>query len=431
MIDALSFVRIAQKCGTEDLDPLLSFVMQAASSVGQTNSSYRVGNGVCDLEHNIEGPLPTDSQPAGEDTLRDMLRLALIPGVGPRIRQALLDRFQSASEIFRAAPSALRSVEGVGPKLCRGIVSARGEIDVDDEIATCQRHGIEILVETDSGYPRILKEIPDPPGVLFMRGELLPQDALAIGIVGTRHATQYGLRQADRLAQSLARAGLTIISGLARGVDAAAHRAALTAGGRTVAVLGSGLLNLYPPEHADLAKDVSESGAVISEIPPRMPPRSGAFPQRNRLISGLCLGVLVIEAAQRSGALITARHAMEQNREVFAVPGPIDSRASQGCHQLIRDGAKLVSSADDVLEELGPLFEAASTADGHEVHHPAELTLNDQERAVLDAIGTETISIEIVADASNLPIQRVLSTISVLEMRRLVRRVSGQLVARV
>ena len=327
-------------------------------------------------------------------------------------------------------PTELRRVEGVGPAICRSIVAAREEIDAEDEMETCRRQGIEILLESDLAYPRILREIPDPPGVLFACGTFLPEDALAVAIVGTRHATQYGRRQADRLSQSLARAGLTIVSGLARGIDAVAHRGAVAAGGRSIAVLGSGLMNLYPPEHVELARQVAQQGAVVSEVPPRVPPRSGAFPQRNRLISGLCMGILVIEAGQRSGALITARHAMEQNRDVFAVPGPIDSRASYGCHRLIRDGAKLVMSAEDVLEELGPLFESISTPDGRQLRHPAELTLNEQERAVLDAIAGEATAVDTVVAVSGLPVQRVLATISVLETRHLVRRVSGQLIVR-
>jgi DNA processing protein len=280
-------------------------------------------------------------------------------------------------------------------------------------------------------YPRLLKEIPDPPGVLFCRGSLLPQDALAIAIVGTRHATQYGRKHAELLAAGLARAGFTIVSGLARGIDAAAHRGALSAGGRTIAFLGSGVLNVYPPEHKELARDVIEHGALLSELPAHRAPLKGAFPQRNRLITGMSLGLIVIEAATASGALISARHAMEQNREVFAMPGRIDSRVSHGCHRLIRDGAKLVESVDDVLEELGPLVEKTSDALGRSVHHPAELVLNDLERQVLEAIGEEPTSIDDVARGSELPIHRVLSTLSVLEMRRLVRRVSGQLVMRV
>jgi len=367
---------------------------------------------------------------AAGDGLVDTLRLALVPGVGPRIRQLLLERFGSARAVLGAAPSDLREVRGVGPKLVGKIVTAGEEIDAEGEIALCREHDVAILTETDDGYPRVLREIPDPPGVLFVRGELKGDDALAIGMVGTRHATPYGLRQAERLAGSLARAGLTIVSGLARGIDAAAHRGALGAGGRTIAVLASGVLNVYPPEHAKLAEEVMARGALVSESPPKFEPLGGSFPQRNRLISGLSLGVIVVEAPERSGALITARHAMEQGREVFAVPGRVDGRTARGCHRLIRDGATLVESADDVLEQLGPLVEAAPRADGPAVRHPAELMLNDMEQRVLAAIGEETASIDQIAAQTGIPIPRLLSTISVLEMRRLVRRLSGTTVTR-
>jgi DNA processing protein len=290
--------------------------------------------------------------------------------------------------------------------------------------------GIDILTEKHSCYPRLLKEIHDPPGVLFVRGELKPQDSLAIGIVGTRHATPYGLRQAERLAASLSRAGLTIVSGLARGIDAAAHRGALSAGGRTIAVLASGVMNIYPPEHDKLAEEVAAQGALISEAPPHMEPLPGTFPQRNRIISGLSLGVIVVEAAERSGALITAKHAYEQGKEVFAVPGSVENRASKGCHRLIRDGAKLVETPDDVLEELGPLVEAAPREDGRAIHHPAELLLNEVEEQVLAAIPTESTPIDEILTATGLPVPQVLATISVLEMRRLVRRLSGTTVMR-
>ena len=204
----------------------------------------------------------------------------------------------------------------------------------------------------------------------------------------------------------------------------------MEAGGRTIAVLASGLLNIYPPEHEKLADEVAEAGYLLSESPPRMPPLSGAFPQRNRIISGLSLGTIVIEAAERSGALITARHAYEQGREVFAVPGPIDSRVSRGPHALIKDGAKLVESIDDVLAELGPLAENIQREDGTLLTKPAEFMLNEIEQQVLAAIDGSATSIDDVAKASGLPIHRVLSTISVLEMRRLVRRVSGTQVVR-
>jgi DNA processing protein len=359
------------------------------------------------------------------------LRLSMVSGVGPRTRRALLERFATPEAVLAAAPSDLQEVPGVGPKIARSIAAAKDEIDIEGTITLCREHDVAILTESDEAYPRMLREICDPPGVLFVRGRLLPRDAVAIAIVGTRHASQYGLRQAEQLGASLARAGLTVVSGLARGIDAAAHRGALGAGGRTLAVLGSGVLNLYPPEHEKLAAEVIERGALLSEFPPRAEPFAGAFPQRNRVISGLALGAIIVEAAERSGALITARHAMEQGREVFAVPGRIDCRTSRGCHRLIRDGAKLVETADDVLEELGPLVEAAPREDGRVMHHPAELTLNELEQQVLGAIDTDSTSIDRIVTETGLPVPRVLSTLSVLEMRRLIRRLSGTTVVRV
>jgi DNA processing protein len=374
----------------------------------------------------------SDNHPAepSHDELVDSLRLSLVSGVGPRIRKSLLERFGTARAALRAAPSELRDVQGVGPKLMHKIVAADHEIDVEAQIALCREHGIDILTEAHAAYPRSLREIHDPPGVLFVRGAIKPSDALAVGIVGTRHGTQYGLRQAERLAGGLARAGLAIISGLARGIDAAAHRGAMAAGGRTIAVLASGVMNIYPPEHDKLAEEVAQHGALLSESPPGGEPLAGMFPQRNRLISGLSLGVIVVEAAERSGALITARHAMEQGREVFAVPGNVDSRTSRGCHQLLRDGAKLVESADDVLEELGPLVEAAPRDDGQVIHHPAELLLNELEQQVLSTVGGEATAIDQIVADTGLPVPQVLSTISVLEMRRLIRRLSGTTVIR-
>ncbi len=376
----------------------------------------------------------TDETQAAEGgdaaSLAASLRLALVPGVGPVTRQALLDRFGSAEAALAASPSQLRQIPGVGPAIARNILAAHEHVDAEAELQRCRENGVTILADHDPAYPRLLREIHNPPAFLFVRGQLKPEDALAVGMVGTRHATTYGRQQAERLAAGLARAGLTIVSGLARGIDAAVHRAALLAGGRTVAVLASGVLNVYPPEHQKLADEICERGALISENPPLFEPVSGAFPQRNRLISGLSLGVVVVEAAQRSGSLITARHAMEQGREVFAVPGRIDSRTSRGCHRLIRDGAKLVECVEDVLDEFGPLVEAAPRPDGTVMHHPAELQLNDLERQVLNAVSGDPTSIDRVVEATGLPVQRVLATISVLEMRSLIRRVSGNSVIR-
>lgn len=370
--------------------------------------------------------LPAD---VAHDELRNLLRLVLVQGVGPRLRRALLERFGTVEEVFAATKSALLEVPGIGPKVADKLRAA-GELDVDQQFELCRRHGVNLIDAERPQFPENLREIHDPPALLFVRGQLLPQDALAIAIVGSRHATHYGKTQAARLGASLARAGLTIVSGLARGIDAAAHRGALEAGGRTIAVLGGGLSKIYPPEHAELAHEVAEQGALITELPMQASPVAGNFPQRNRIISGISLGVLVVEAAARSGALSTAQHALEQNREVFAVPGPVDSRMSRGCHQLIRDGAKLVESAEDVLEELGPLAGAVTTETGEQVHRPAELLLNDQESRILNAVQTSPTPVDQVIVTSGLPPGQVLATLSVLEMRRLVKRQGGNLVFR-
>jgi DNA processing protein len=220
--------------------------------------------------------------------------------------------------------------------------------------------------------------------------------------------------------------GLTVVSGLARGIDAAAHRGALAAGGRTIAVLANGLAGVYPPEHEPLARDIAAAGAVLSEMPMRQTPLAGLFPQRNRLISGLSLGVVVVEATPRSGSLSTARHALEQNREVFAVPGPVDSLASRGCHALIRDGARLVETVDDILDELGPLVQQVQAApDAPPVRHVAELALSDHERALLGRLGSEPAGVDELITRTGLSAAQVLATLSVLEMRRLVRRLPG------
>ena len=368
------------------------------------------------------------------------LCLSLTAGIGPKTFRNLVDSLGSAEAVLNAAPSVLREIPGVGTKLAKSIANAASTVDITDELQRCDDHKIDLVAVGHEDYPTRLSEIQDAPTMLYCRGDLLPQDELAIAIVGTRHATSYGVRQAERLAQGLATAGFTIVSGLARGIDAAAHRGAIAAGGRTIAVLGSGLLNMYPPEHAELSLEIAASGAVLSEYPTRQPPKSGSFPQRNRIVTGMSLGVIVVEAAERSGALISARHAMEQNRDVFAVPGQIDSRVSSGCHKLIRDGAVLVTCIDDVIEHLGPLATPAKLSDpgttetsentAQTIHHPAELQLNEQETQVLQAIQPEPTQIDSLVDATGLPIHRILATLSVLEMKRLIRRVSGSEVCR-
>lgn len=358
------------------------------------------------------------------------LCLSLTPGIGPRTWRTLVETLGGPREVLEAPPSVLREIPGIGHKLANAIAGAVTSVDISGELQRCHDHKLDVHSIGSDAYPTRLSEIDDAPAIIYSRGDILPRDDLAIAIVGTRHATNYGIRQAERLANSLASAGLTIVSGLARGIDAAAHRGALAAGGRTIAVLGSGLLNMYPPEHGELSLEIAANGAVVSEYPTLQPPKSGAFPQRNRIVTGLSLGVIVVEAADRSGALISARLAMEQNREVFAVPGPVDSRVSTGCHHLIRDGATLVSSIDDILQQLGPLATPATSESSNIIHHPAELQLNEQETEVLQAIQVEPTGVDAIVEMTGLPVHRILATLSVLEMKRLIRRVSGTEVCR-
>jgi DNA processing protein len=364
------------------------------------------------------------------DQLRDHIRLASVPGIGPRFRKLLLERFGSPAGIFAASPAELQSVARLGKKLVEAISAAATSPAADEVIRLCQKQAVDIVLEGSEGYPPLLSRIDDPPGLLFVRGAFLPCDALAVAVVGSRHATPYGIKVAEQLGGSLARAGYTVVSGLARGIDAAAHRGAIAAGGRTIAVLGSGVLNVYPPEHEDLAAEVAKHGALVSEVPPLNEPFSGAFPQRNRIVSGMSLGTVVVQAAERSGALITSRLAAEQGREVFAVPGPIDCRLSGGCHALIRDGAKLVHRVDDIIEEFGPLFETATTPEGTTVASAAELQLGNVERSVLDCVGSGSVTVDEIVETSDLAASQVLSTLSVLEMRRLVRRIPGNRIER-
>ncbi len=378
------------------------------------------------------------SDTEGDDraALLDNLRLMLVPGVGPVIAGALIQRFGSARRVLDQPESVLREVRGVGPGTAEEIHRARQGDLADIELELCEKHGVTVLARWDDGYPPILGELPDPPALLYVRGSIEPVDRLAVALVGARKCTPYGARIAERLAASLARVGVTVVSGLARGIDAAAHRGALAAGGRTIAVLANGLAAVYPPEHEDLARAVVDSGALLSEVPMRYKPLPELFPRRNRVISGLSLGVVVVEAAPRSGSLSTARHATDQNREVFAVPGPVDSLPSRGCHGLIRDGAKLVETVEDILEELGPLAgEVRAKPDAAALEQPDRATLpglkfTDQERKLIDRLDDRGIAIDELIAATGLTPSQVMATLSVLEMRRLVRRLPGPRFAR-
>lgn len=362
-------------------------------------------------------------------------RLASVRGVGPLTRQRLVEAFGSADGVFRAATRDLAAVRGVGPKTAAAIGAAPSAEAIDAMLRDAAERGIGVLTDESDAYPASLRQIHDPPPILYCRGEVLAQDARAVAIVGTRRATRYGLAQAARLAAGLAEAGVTVVSGLARGVDGAAHHAALEAGGRTLASLAGGLNRIYPPEHAKLADRVAAQGALLAEAPPPMPPMSGAFPQRNRIISGLSLGVVVIEAAERSGALITARHAAEQGRDAFAVPGPVDSPQSRGCHRLLQEGAKLVTCVEDILEELSeyahvmPSRAAAAKGGAPPAEAPApakpQRDWGEPERSVLGAIDREATSVDRVVEATGLPVEQVLVGLSRLELAGEIRRLSG------
>lgn len=295
-----------------------------------------------------------------------------------------------------------------------------------EELKLAREAGVEILKETDLAYPSLLKAMVKPPPLLYLKGSLLPEDNFAVAIVGTRGASPYGLSIAKRLGADLARSGVTVVSGLAEGIDGAAHEGALEAQGRTIAVLGHGLSHLYPSSHRRLAERIVGSGALISQFPMEAPPERFRFPERNRVIAGLSLGVVVVEAPLGSGALITAHEAVEAGREVFAVPGPVTSPNSQGCHELLKEGAKLVQGVEEILEELVPQWKLRRT----ESPHPPTTVFPDltiEQSAVFKAIPVASATeVDTLALATSLAPHRLLSILTELELKGLVTQVPGQ-----
>ena len=292
-----------------------------------------------------------DRRKGGVNNLEALVGLNLVGGIGSIRLGKLLKFFSRPQDILKVSAEKLMGVSGIGQEIANKICGIKKE-DVGKEFSLAKKQGLRIIILDDEDYPENLKNIPDPPIVLYTKGKLLPQDKLAIGIVGSRRASFYGLSCAEKFAADLAKQGFTIVSGMARGIDTCAHRGALKQAGRTLAVMGSGFNQIYPPENKELADEISKNGAVISEFPINEKPLKENFPRRNRVISGLSLAVLVVEAARNSGALITADFALEQGRDVFALPGKIDSSASFGTNGLIKQGAKLVSCVDDILEEF-------------------------------------------------------------------------------
>jgi DNA processing protein len=311
------------------------------------------------------------------ESLRSILRITLAEGVGPVLFRRLTQAFDGIDEALEAGPKQWSKVKGIGPKILAGL-EAVSDATIDEELALADKLGVTFLMADDECFPPSLKQLVDCSPLLYVRGRLIRTDATAIGVVGSRNCTHYGLEQASRFGGLLGQAGFTVASGGARGIDTSAHRGALDAGGRTVAVMGCGLATLYPPENVDLFDRMvtEDRGAIISELPLRTEIRAGHFHSRNRIISGMSLGVLVVEAARRSGSLITARQAAQQNREVFAIPGHVDSPLSAGTNELIREGAILTTCLEDMLEHLGPVGETIQGQIDDEAPAPDALPAN-------------------------------------------------------
>jgi DNA processing protein len=369
---------------------------------------------------------------------REWLTLALVPGVGTTHFIRLLARFRTPHNVLRASVGALAEV--TGPALARRIVEYAGVANIEEQERRMAACGARLITLEDSDYPPRLAEIYDPPLCLFVCGELRESDVRAVAVVGTRRASPYGLRMAEQFSRELAARGVTVVSGMAAGVDAAAHRAVVEAGGRTIAVLGCGVDVVYPPENEALMGQIARHGCVVSQFPMGVQPARGHFPYRNRIISGMSLGTLIVEAPLKSGALITARQAAEQGREVFAVPGQVGNFNSEGPHALIREGAKLVEKAEDILMELelpeeldAPFTPMPEMTPAEPVEAPvavaavsAPVEASNVEKRVLASLTPEGSHIDRIAAACRLSISEALSSLTMLELKGLVRQFSGK-----
>jgi len=347
--------------------------------------------------------------------------LNLIPRLGPVRLRRLRDALGSPQRILDAKADELRSIEGIGPEAAKSIANWRELVSLDNELAAVEKFGAMILIQSDEAYPPLLREIHDPPTVLYVWGKLEPRDRHAIGVVGTRKPSHYAQDSAKKLSYQLAYAGLTVVSGLARGIDTSAHQGALAAKGRTLAVIGAGLNCLYPPENRELAEKIAESGAVLSEFPMNTAADRQTFPMRNRIVSGWSFGTLVVEAGVKSGAIITANQAAEQGRSIYVVPGRMDNPSAFGSNRLIQQGAKLVMGAQDILDDLSILF--PRQPDLPVPATPAELS--EPESRIYEALGVEECFVDELVAKSGLPSPVVSSTLLGLELRRLVKTLPG------
>jgi DNA processing protein len=363
-------------------------------------------------------------------------------GVGPVTFRRLVDQFGSVEAAMGASAGQMAGIEGIGAVTAERIAASRGRVEVQQELDLANRLGVHLIHLDDPRYPSALKAIYDPPPVLYIKGQIRREHQLAVAIVGSRHCSLYGQEQASRLAHLLCGVGFTIVSGMARGIDTAAHQGALSAGGQTLAVQGCGLANIFPPENRRLFELISQTGACLSELPLKAEPLASHFPCRNRIIAGLSTATLVVEAGLRSGAMITARVALENNREVMAVPGRVDWPQSKGPHQLIRQGAVLVESPQDVLDALGQIgtclqssWETASRQPAPDpVAGSREATmsgsLSDVERAVCKALSPEPTHIDQIVAATGLSAGQVSAALVCLQLKGLVRSLAGSLFIR-
>lgn len=349
---------------------------------------------------------------------RYWIGFTLVKGIGAVRFQRLLERFGNAESAWRAAPAELAEA-GLSLKLIERVVAVREKVDLSQIWEQTRSKRIQVLTWLDEAYPQRLKEIEQPPPVLYLRGELLPEDTWAVSIVGTRRVTSYGRQVTEEIASFLAANGITVVSGLARGVDSIAHTAALKAGGRTLSVLGSGVDRIYPPENRVLADQIIEHGAVLSDYAPGTPPESSNFPPRNRIISGLSMAVVVIEAGKTSGALITAEFAAEQGREIFAVPGNILAPQSKGTNKLIQQGAHPLLSASDIMQALN------LTRVGQHKAARKVLPADDVEAKLLTAMRDEPLHVDEIRNQTGLPVEKVSATLVMMELKGMVRQVGN------
>jgi DNA processing protein len=352
------------------------------------------------------------------DNLRYWVGFSKVPGIGPARLRALLDYYGQIELAWQANPGELRAI-GLDKRSVESLFKIRNSLDLEAELKKLEKLGVSVLTWESQDYPRLLKNIADPPPVLYVRGQLMPQDEWALAVVGTRRATTYGKECTRLLVNGLAENGITVVSGLAYGIDTEAHKTAVHAGGRTIAVLGCGVDIIYPAENRKLAQAIIENGALISDYPLGTNPESRNFPPRNRIISGLSLGVLVVEGAIQSGARITTDFALEQGREVFAVPGTILRRSSAGPNYLIQNGAKLVTHVNDILEELN------LTMIAHHTEARAIIPDNDVEAVLLEQLSAEPIHVDDLGQVTGLSAPEVASALTMMELKGMVRQVEG------